>query len=178
MAGRVACPDCGGRLARWGFAQPRVIRTREGQRTLRPRRARCAGCERTHVLLVSWALPRRRDSAAVIGAALASGARGVGHRPIAAGLGRPAGTVRGWLRRARERCEPIRASATGWAYALDASLGAILPAGGPLADAVEAIATAARAMVLRLGATRAGPWELAVWMTGGLLQTGPLRRAP
>lgn len=176
-AGRIACPDCKGPLARWGFAEPRAIRTRDGSRTLRPRRTICRACGRTHVLLVSWSLPRRRDCAQVIGAALEAGARGVGHRRIARDLDRPAGTVRGWLRHARRNGEAIRASAIGWAYALDPELGAIKPTGSVLGDAVEAVATAVRAWVLRLGPARAGPWELSVWMTGGLLSGGPLRRA-
>lgn len=177
-AGRIACPDCSGPLARWGFAAPREIRTRDGSRTLRPRRAICRACGRTHVLLVSWSLARRRDCAQVIGAALEAGARGVGHRRIARDLDRPAGTVRGWLRRARRNGEAIRASAIGWAYALDCELAAVEPAGSVLGDVVEAVATAVRGWVLRLGAARAGPWELAVWMTGGLLGDSPLRQAP
>jgi hypothetical protein len=46
---------------------------------------------------------RRVDLAAVIDAALEVKAAGWGHRPIAARLGVPAATVRGWLRR-RRRC--------------------------------------------------------------------------
>ncbi len=37
-AGRVACPDCCGRLARWGFARSREVRMRDGVRWVRPRR--------------------------------------------------------------------------------------------------------------------------------------------
>jgi len=46
------------------------------------------------------------------------------------------------------------------------------PAGSPLADAVEALGVAVRACRLHL-ATRAGPWELAVALTGGLLHGRP-----
>ena len=38
---------------------------------------------------------------------------GHGHRPIAAALGVPAGTVRGWLRRLRARAGQLRAHAIG-----------------------------------------------------------------
>ena len=55
-----------------------------------PRRARCTGCRVTHVLLPVMLLVRRADTAAVIGAGLTAKATGVGHRLIAAVLGRPA----------------------------------------------------------------------------------------
>ena len=70
-SGRLEC-SCGGRLARWGHARARVLRTASaiGWR-LRPRRARCTGCGRTHVLLPVGVLARRADVVAVIGTALA-----------------------------------------------------------------------------------------------------------
>ena len=95
-AGRLCCPVCDRPLARWGFAREREVRMLDGVRSLRPRRAYCHGCERTHVLLPAFSVPRRRDGAEVIGEALLAKAQGDGHRRIAARLGRPAGTVRGW----------------------------------------------------------------------------------
>lgn len=74
----------------------------------RPRRASCAGCGRTHRLLPSSGLLRHADVVVVIGAALVAKAAGGGHRPIAASLGRPAATVRGWLRRFSVRAEDVR----------------------------------------------------------------------
>jgi hypothetical protein len=57
-----------------------------------------------------------------------------------------------------------------WAYALDQEqLVAVTPAGSELGDAVEAIMLAVRAWVLRFGHGQTGPWEWAVWLTGGLL---------
>jgi hypothetical protein len=97
-AGRLRCPACEGPLARWGFARERQVRVREGIRSVRPRRACCERCGTTYVLLPAWAVPRRRDSAEVIGAALLDNARGLGHRRIAGRIGRPPGTVRWWLR--------------------------------------------------------------------------------
>ena len=99
----MACPDCGGRLRPWGWARARVIREGLGtdwvSRRLRPRRARCAGCQGTHVLLEVRLAARRADTADVIAAAIeAKTALGWGHRKIAAGCGRPDSTVRGWLR--------------------------------------------------------------------------------
>jgi hypothetical protein len=104
-AGAIGCPDCGGRLSPWGFARSREVRMRDGVRALTPRRACCQGCGATHVLAPSWSVPRRRDGAEVIGEALAQAALGAGHRSIGRRLGRPAGTVRGWLRAARARAE-------------------------------------------------------------------------
>ena len=171
--GQLRCPACGGVLGPWGFARSRQVRTLQDARELTPRRACCRSCATTHVLSPTWCVPRRRDGAAVIGAALLAAARGSGHRTIARELGRPPGTVRGWLRAARARAEPLRCSGTRWAYALDTELVVIEPAPSPLADAVQALATAARAWVLRLGPGPQGPWELAVFMTGGLLYGRP-----
>ena len=173
-AGAVGCPDCGGRLSPRGFARSREERMLHGVRSVRPRRACCQGCGATHVLAPSWSVPRRRDAADVIGQALTQAARGEGHRPIARRLGRPPGTVRGWLRAARARAESLRACGARWAYALDpGELGAVTPAGSELGDAIEAVMLAVRACVLRFGRSQVGPWERAVCLTGGLLSGRP-----
>ena len=94
--GLLACPDCSGRLGRWGHARARALRGDDGSLwACRPRRARCAGCARTHVLLPVRALLRRADVVEVIGVALGLAAVGWGHRRIAELLSRPAATVRG-----------------------------------------------------------------------------------
>jgi len=67
--------------------------------SVRPRRARCADCLATQILLPSALTVRRADSTEVIGNALAAKANGAGFRTIAARLDRPASTVRRWLRR-------------------------------------------------------------------------------
>jgi len=140
---------------------------------LRPRRARCRGCEGTHVLLPDVAVLRRQDEVAVIGAAIEAKVAGVAYRRIAARLGVPADTVRGWLRRFCERAELLRAHFTRCVVALDPELGPVLPAGSGIADALEAIAVAARAWVLRFGP--GDPWRIACRLSGGgLLAT----RAP
>ncbi len=56
---------------------------------------------------------------------------------------------------------------------LDPETSAVTPAGSALGDTVEAIMLAARAWVLRFGSTPLGPWEQAVWLTGGLLHGQP-----
>ena len=103
LVGRVACPDCGGRLRPWGWARPRVIRdgldTKWSGRSLRPRRLRCTICQVTHVLLEVRLAVRRADTSEVMAAAIeAKTVLGWGHRKTAASCGRPPSTVRGWLR--------------------------------------------------------------------------------
>lgn len=103
----------------------------------------------------------------MIGAAIESWAAGSGHRPIAVGLGLAKDTVRGWLRRFARDAEAIRAHFSRWAFALDPGLGRVAPAASVVADAVEAIGTAVRAWVLRLGP---GPaWAVASRLAGGVM---------
>lgn len=168
VGGLLGCPSCRGVLGPWGHARARVLRCLAGDRVLRPRRAKCRGCAGTHVLLADIALLRRQDEVAVIGAAIEARASGEACWRIAARLGLPAGTVRGWLRRFVVRASEIRTLFTRWAVVLDPELGPILPAGGTVADALEAIAVAARAWVLRFGPGRV--WSLvSVLSAGGLL---------
>jgi transposase-like protein len=174
--GRLDCPVCGGRLAGWGHGRARVVRLGGGTGwRVRPRRAICGGCGRTHVLLPAGMLARRADSAAVIGAALAGAAAGLGHRTIAARLGVAAATVRGWLRRFAARAGPLRSAFTALACALDADPLLPGPSGSATADAVAAITAAAVAAARRWDvlASALSPWELASAVTsGGLLSPG------
>jgi Homeodomain-like domain len=101
------------------------------------------------VLLPVTLLRRRADMVAVIGAALAAKASGMGHRRIAAALGRPAETVRGWLRRFAGRVEAVRGVFTVLLRALAADPVMPEPAGGGWADALVAMAAAAAAAVAR-----------------------------
>jgi hypothetical protein len=120
------------------------------------------------VLLPEIALSRRQDEVSVIGSAIeAKVVVGDGFRRIAARLGACPETVRGWLRRFAERAEQIRAHFTRCAVALDPELGPVMPAGSDVADALDAIAVAARAWVLRFGS--AEPWEIASRLSGGRL---------
>ena len=166
-AGGLSCPSCCGVLGPWGHARPRVLRCSSGDRWLRPRRARCRQCSGTHVLLAEVALLRRRDAVAVIGAAIEAMVAGWGYRRIAAGLALPADTVRGWLSRFARRAELVRAHFTRCAVALDSEIGAVLPAASSVADALEAVAVAARAWRLRFGPGEA--WPIASVLSGGLL---------
>ena len=168
VGGLLGCPSCREVLGPWGYARERVLRCASGDRRIRPRRARCRGCRRTHVLLPRTVLVRRQDEIAVIGAAIeAKVLAGQGFRRIADRLGASAITVRGWLRRFARRAELIRVHFVRCAVALDPELGPVLPAGSGVADALEAIAVAVRAWVLRFGP--ADRWPLVSWLSGGLL---------
>jgi hypothetical protein len=170
--GELECPSCGGVLSGWGHARPRQVRMLAGlDEVLVPRRSRCRqGCGGTHVLLPAQLLSRRADAGAVIGAALEAAAAGAGHRKIAAGLARPASTVRGWLRRFAGRAEQVRVFFT--VLLARTSPDPVMPAGaaGPVAAAVSAVAGAAAAVAQRWPAVGAVPvWAAASAASGGLL---------
>lgn len=172
--GALPCPTCGHGLKPWGHARPRCVRDRRGPLRLRPRRARCAGCRTTHVVLAASCLPRRSASSQLVGAALLAAARGAGHRAIAAELTLPADTVRGWLRHATALASWLRERATAWACACDPLLPPMPPQRSPLADAVNALGDAAAAVIRRLGPL-APVWPLIVMITGGRLLGPPVR---
>jgi hypothetical protein len=119
------------------------------------------------VLLADQCLLRRQDEVSVIGAAIEAKVAGEGYRRIASRLGVHADTVRGWLGRFASRDELIRAHFTRCAVALDPELGVVLAAGSGIADALEAIAVAVRAWVLRFGP--GDSWSVASRLSGGML---------
>lgn len=170
-AGELVCPGCGGGLRPWGHARWRTVRGADRDVRHRPRRAWCAGCSRTHVLLPVSCLLRRADAAAVIGSALVAKATGAGHRRIAAGLGRAESTVRGWLRRFAARAREVRVLFTGLLHAVDPLAGPLESAGTGFVDAVEVIGRAAAAVVARLGPRPV--WAFASAATGGRLLSPP-----
>ncbi|MFC0530408.1 helix-turn-helix domain-containing protein [Phytohabitans kaempferiae] len=127
------------------------------------------------MLLPVGVLARRADVVAVIGAALVWAAAGWGHRRVAERLGRPATTVRGWLRRFVGRAGPLREAFTVLLCALDPDPRLPEPAGSLLADAVAVIVAAAGAVVRRWASVVFGlsPWQVACAVTsGGLLAPG------
>lgn len=174
-SGMLRCPGCGdGGLAPWGHARPRTVRHGGGRvEALRPRRGRCGSCRGTHVLLPVTGLGRRADGVAVIGAALTAKAAGVGHRRIAARLGRAASTVRGWLRRFTARAQEIGGVFTALLGELDSMVGPTPPTGTGVGDAVDVIGRVAAAARRRLGVTTVvggwSPWQLASAVTAGWL---------
>jgi hypothetical protein len=122
----------------------------------------------THVLLTVTCLLRRADGADVIGRAVRAKATGAGHRPIAAQLGRPPSTVRGWLRAFARNAEAVRSMFTSLLVELDPLTVALPSHPGVFADAVEVIGACAAAARRRLGVVGAvSPWQLAAAVTGG-----------
>ena len=175
--GVLRCPGCAGELRPWGHARIRRIRGGGGSGggavvlVERPRRSSCSGCGRTHVLISASMMVRRADVVVVIGAALVAKAAGAGHRSIAAVLGRPVSTVRGWLRRFTARAHGWRVSFTGLLHALDPLAGPVAVRACVLGDAVEVLGLAAAAAARRFGPRP--PWQFASAASGGLL-LGPL----
>jgi hypothetical protein len=177
LVGRVACPDCGGRLRPWGWARPRVIR--EGLGTdwtggaLRPRRSRCAACQGTHVLLEVRLAVRRADTAEVIAAAIeAKTVLGWGHRKVAASCGRPASTVRGWLRAFATSASVIGERFTSL-LVRDAPDAVVLwpkPAGTAGGEALSVLMAYAEGLARRFAATVTVTWiQASIATTNGRL---------
>ena len=168
--GMLSCPSCGGVLGGWGNACQRRVRVLDGPAVvLVPRRSRCRGCGATHVLLPAQLLSRRADMGEVIGAALEAKAAGRGHRAIALALGRPASTVRGWLRALARNAGRVRERFTALAAGLVTDPPLPGPAGSASADAVAAVAAAAVAAGMVPGVGGVARWELAAAVTCGLL---------
>src|SRR6476469_8572754 len=103
LAGGLPCPLCRGVLRPFGNGRTRTVRGIGADTvTVTPRRARCADCRVTQILLPTALTVRRADSTEAIGNALVAKAGGAGYRSIAIRFGRPESTVRRWLRGVRE----------------------------------------------------------------------------
>jgi hypothetical protein len=170
-SGLLSCPGCGGRLGGWGHAARRpVFMAGRVPVAVRPRRARCASCGVTHVLLPAWLLARRCDGTAVVGDMLARAALGQGFRSIATASGVPEGTVRARLRRFRGAAARVREFFTRLAGVLALDPVPLDPAGSVLADAVVAVAAVAAAARDRWpGMVMVSGWEVAAVLTLGSL---------
>lgn len=177
-AGVLRCPCCGGRLARWGWALPRVVMMLAGEREFRPRRSRCSGCGRTHVLLPADLWSRRRYGAAVIMLVLvlavrAAAAGRVPARPwvTVCGGGRrlvPASTARSWRSRFAARAGVLRQALTRVLALADSSAGEFVPAGSAAGDCLavlEAVTAGLRRRFAVLAAVTAH--EVAAHLSGG-----------
>lgn len=165
IGGRLGCPACGSVLRPWGHGVEREVRLSGGSERRRLRRSICRACGVTHVLVREDTLVRRRDGVEVVGAALTAKARGHGHRRIAGDLGRPASTVRGWLRRFAVMAVALREHFTRWVHALDSGHDHRSPGGSVFFDAVEAVGVLGIVAVRRFGPRP--PWALASVVTGG-----------
>jgi len=130
-------------------------------------------CLVTHVLLPVTVLLRRADAAAVIWTALVARAAGHGHRTIAALVGTPTSTARGWLRRMSTRLEPVRVHFT--VVTRRAGVDQAVPdaAGDAWRDVVAAVAAAWLAITSRFGSAglvgTVTAWQVASASSGGRL---------
>lgn len=170
-SGQLACPGCEDSLRPWGWARARAVHGIAER--LRPRRARCRGCQLTHVLLPVTVLLRRAYATDVIGAAVTARAGGDGHRPIGARLRVPASTVRGWLRRLTSRLGPARVFLLQ--VAVGAGVDVVVPAalGCAWRDLLAAVGAATAALTRRFGLVGVlGPvtgWQVAAACSSGRL---------
>ncbi|MDR0593548.1 MAG: hypothetical protein LBG60_09920 [Bifidobacteriaceae bacterium] len=114
----------------------------------------------THVLLPVLFFSRRADSARVVGRAVELVAGGLGRRVVAGLLGRPLGTVRGWLRSAgvAARAGPEVFGAMAAEVAPDAARVAPGPAGSLVGGLVASLSALAAAVGARWGVAAPG-WE-------------------
>lgn len=171
------CPRCQGRLRPWGFGTARVIRcgTPVRNRWFTPRRARCRGCQATHILLPAEFACRRADHAEVLAEAVELGAtEGMGHRKIAAILERPESTVRGWLRDFAANAPAIIEAFAARVHLATADALGFWPAPAPTAAANALGMLMAHARVLaRLHGTTAGPVGTMTWHSAALFAHGP-----
>lgn len=173
-AGEIPCPDCLAQLRPRGHA--RTVRGLDDERlSVRSRRALCAGCGRTRVLLLAALSARRADALEVIGTALAAKAASSGYRTMAALLGGPLSTVRRWLRRVPET-RPLAVRAGGAAR---------IPPRPRSPGPSQAVAEPARLELEYIGRCRTRPpatsgpglplWTLIGLFTRGNLLSPPLR---
>lgn len=176
QAGTMSCPRCSGRLRPHGHGRLRSVRgLGEEMVRVRVRRARCADCLATQILLPAELTVRRADSTEVIGNALAAKANGAGFRTIAVRLGRPASTVRRWLRRAPEsHAQWLYERAVERAVEIDRDL-LVRPAAQKtlLGQGLNLLAGAAMRYRERLGLTEP-PWALIGFFAHGRLLAPPL----
>lgn len=170
VGGRVGCPVCPGVLRAWGWARRRRVL---GLGPVRPRRARCASCRVTQVLLPVTVLARLGHSAGVVWAALVARGRGLGHRRVAGLVGAAETTVRGWLRRMDARLEQARAWFTCAAVAVGVDVAVPGGLGCPWRDFLAAVGAAVAAVRWRFGDTgllgAVTAEQVVVAMSGGRL---------
>jgi hypothetical protein len=120
------------------------------------------------------------DAVGLIWSALVARADGWGWRKIAELVGRPAVTVRGWLARFADRAQAIRQRFAELEYLLGDGSGMdrLVPAGGPLPDAVAQVGACLAALRRSRGEavlTVSAAQVVAVLSGGWLLGSRPFR---
>jgi hypothetical protein len=154
--GVLRCP-CGGVLAKWGFAGSRLIAMPDGWVPFRPRRGRCRGCGRTHVLLPAVLWSRRRYGALVIMTVLVLGSEAAAAgraaaRPWAAAPGGrrmvPGSTARSWRSRFASRAGVLRERLAGLLPQVSGEEAArpAAPSGSPPGDCLAVLGAVTRGL--------------------------------
>ncbi|MGP4059046.1 DUF6431 domain-containing protein [Mycobacterium sp. 4D054] len=175
-AGELRCPRCrDGQLTSWGYGRRRSVRDHDGTTiTVRPRRTRCRSCSSTHIVMPAALQPRHADTTAVIGTALLHKANGLGHRRIAATMGRPVSTVRRWLRRLPpEHLDRLARDGTEQLLALDPDTFTALRYRGNMLHHALSLLSAAAYWDRRRYALGEPPWTLIGMYTRGRLLAPP-----
>ncbi|WP_374192768.1 hypothetical protein [Streptomyces sp. MBT62] len=98
----------------------------------------------------------------------------MGHRQVAAHLGRAEGTVRGWIRRFRRRPEEVRRYFTVALVALADDPVMPVPSGTAFEEATAACSAGSR----RPAATNCGPWTPCADRTSAAARRWGLRPRP
>jgi hypothetical protein len=174
-AGRLRGPCCGGVLAPWGWARRRVVAMFAGPAWFCPRRSRCRGCGRTHVLLPADLWSRRRYGAAVIMTVLMLAAMPAGRaaRPWlgSPGGGRwqvPASTAWSWRARFAGRAGALRGALMGvLPLAAGAAAPVLVPAGSAAGDCLAALEAVTAGLRRFPGLAAVAAHEVAAHLTGG-----------
>ncbi len=163
-----SCPACGHERVIFDGWYPR--QTRRGRVSIQRVWCSSESCgRRSHSLLPDVLVSGRVDLASVIGWALAAKAEGRGHRPIAAELGVPHTTVRGWLRRAASRGGRVAVTLLARAAAADPAVRDPPAGGGGGIEVLVAAATTAAVAWSSLSGEPVDPWSYAVMVTSGRL---------
>jgi len=179
LAGVLRCP-CGGVLGPWGHARRRLVVMPDGREEFWPRRSRCRGCGRTHVLLPADLWSRRRYGAVVIMTVLVLAAQAAAAGRVAArpwlrvpGCRRqvPASTARSWRSRFAGRAGALREQLMRLLPAVSGQEAArpLVPSGSPGGDCVAALEAVTAGLAGRFPALAAvTAHEVAGHLSGGL----------
>lgn len=173
--GNLTCNICFSLLILWGYGRWRTIRTSSGEKRIRPRRARCKGCNVTHTLLPIGHFLRRRDDAQRIMSALLKKADGISIENIADLLNIPFTTVRGWMRRFKSKATEITNFFNDLAINLNASLNEFHVQSTPFSQALESIGTAVIASQIKFGIRE--DYEVVTLLSKGMLLSPSLQAA-
>jgi hypothetical protein len=164
---RPDCPTCGGLLVFWS-GYWRHVRAAGRCRKIFVPRLRCGCCRVSHVLLPAFVLAWRLDVAEAVGEVIGQVAGGAcGVRPVAARLGVPYTTARGWVRRFGARAPELGVAFAALAVELGGE--AVRPAAEAGRFALAAMTAAFGAAAALPGWLALGLWRFASSVSGGRL---------